>query len=76
MTLVSKRRLQQKAAPKAGATTVALANGGFTTSVYAMTPAQGLELGGGGSRDEYKFATGTTSYFSQSTGFGKVKDTK
>jgi hypothetical protein len=50
---------------------VALPNGGFTTSVYAMTPAQGLELSGG--RELDKFASGTTSYFSHTTGFGLVK---
>jgi len=56
-----------------GSQTVALPGGGFITSVYAMTPAQGLELGPKTNVvPEDQYASGTTSYFSHTTGFGMV----
>lgn len=68
-----KKRVDKKLNIKAGAQTVALPNGGFTTSVYAMTPGQNIELGAG-KKDASGFASGTTSnYFSHTTGFGLVK---
>jgi len=69
-----KKRLDKKMNVKTGTQTVALPGGGFATSVYAMTPALGLELPAGKPRQEEVKSSGiATSYFSHTSGFGLIK---
>eukprot|EP01126_Amoeba_proteus_P064245 TRINITY_DN8963_c0_g3_i9.p1 TRINITY_DN8963_c0_g3~~TRINITY_DN8963_c0_g3_i9.p1 ORF type:complete len:282 (-),score=79.89 TRINITY_DN8963_c0_g3_i9:135-980(-) len=62
-------KIKKRLNKKMKGTQTAVTGLGFATSVYAMTPMQGLELPGPERLKMDQMTSGTTSYFSQTTGF-------